>query len=433
MPQRCDEPGHGHPLGAESRYAIDAGLADVLDGLRAVNPTMALEPMVCGYPPSPWWLMKTPFVLGPAGDDLPYGRGPATNWLESLITARDIAYRAGQEAWIMPTQALETFDIIVLSPGEFQNMAAMAVGRGRWFLSTYFDTQLMRPEDWDFLAALVRWARQNKEYLINAWQFGGRPEDRDAYGFLFRHDAKDIFCVRNPWLEERVIELPGSPVATDVREVRMIYPRRAVVGRIEPGQSGLKVTLAPYETAFFETVPAGDAPPEVPAPAVIDLALAGGEPRIDRVASADGRSTSLRYRWDGQFVAPEVLEGELLVLVEGESGVERAEARILVNGREAKARKVTSAGQFGAAVDASPENWTWFIVPVAAGPVNLQVDVATGLAQASVGVFLRGALRATSDPVPAGAVAFPTFRADRRAWSKALQPLAVFPAADGAP
>lgn len=431
MPQRCDEPNHGHPVGAESRYAIDAGLADVLDGLRAVNPTMALEPMVCGYPPSPWWLMKTPFVLGPAGDDLPYGRGPATNWLESLITARDIAYRAGQEAWIMPTQALETFDITVLSPGEFQNMAAMAVGRGRWFLSTYFNTDLMRPEDWDFLAALVRWARQNKDYLVNAWQFGGRPEQREAYGFMFRHAARDIFCVRNPWIEERVIELPGSPSATEARDVRMIYPRRAGAGRMEPGQRGLTVTLAPYETAFFETVPAGDAPSAAPVPADIDLAFVGTEPRVDRIAAADGRSTSLRYRWEGQLVAPDILEGELLVLVEGEPGVERAEARIVVNGREVKARKVTSADQFGAAVDISPENWTWFVVPTTAGPMNVQVDVATTLADASVGVFLRGALRATSDPVPAGAVAFPTFRSDRRGWSKALRPLAAFPALDG--
>ena len=53
MLQRCDVASHGHPVGPESRYAIDAGLADVLDGLRAVNPQVALEPMVCGYPPSP--------------------------------------------------------------------------------------------------------------------------------------------------------------------------------------------------------------------------------------------------------------------------------------------------------------------------------------------------------------------------------------------
>jgi hypothetical protein len=192
MAHSCDVPGHGHPVGPESRIAIDAGLADVLDALRAVNPAMVLEPMVCGYPPSPWWLM--------------------------------------------PTQALETFDITVLTPGEFRNMAVMAIGRGRWFLSTYFEPTRMKPEDWDFVAGLVRWARQNQELLVNAWQIGGRPEDREAYGYMFRNPTTDVYCVRNPWIEERSIELPASAIATEAREVRIIYPRRETVGRIGPGE-----------------------------------------------------------------------------------------------------------------------------------------------------------------------------------------------------
>src|SRR6185503_5490539 len=134
MAHSCDVPTHGHPVGWDSVHAIDAGLADVLDSLRAVNPAMALEPLCTGYPPSPWWVTKTPYVLGPYGDDVPYGRGPSPDWMESLITARDIAYRAYRERWIMPTQALETIDIVVQSPGDFENLAVMAIGRGRWFI-----------------------------------------------------------------------------------------------------------------------------------------------------------------------------------------------------------------------------------------------------------------------------------------------------------
>lgn len=326
MAHSCDVPGHGHPVGPESRIAIDAGLADVLDALRAVNPAMVLEPMVCGYPPSPWWLM--------------------------------------------PTQALETFDITVLTPGEFRNMAVMAIGRGRWFLSTYFEPTRMKPEDWDFVAGLVRWARQNKELLVNAWQIGGRPEDREAYGYMFRNPTTDVYCVRNPWIEERSIELPASAIATEAREVRIIYPRRETVGRIGPGEP-----------------------------------------------------SRIRYYWDGVLRMPAVTEGELLVLVEGGSEVSEAVAEIMVGGRVTTVRKVTSAGQFAAATDASPENWTWFIVSVAPGETIFHLDLNIWSDAVSVGVYLRGLAPATNETAPETGAVFPTLRPDRRAWSQTLQPL----------
>ena len=431
MAQRCDVPTHGHPIGDESRYAIDAGVADVLDGLRAINPNIALEPMVCGYPPSPWWLMKTPFILGPAGDDMPYGRVPCPDWMESLISSRDIAYRGGQSAWIMPTQALETWDIIVQTPGEFENVAAMAIGRGRWFISSYIKPELMRPEDWDFFAALIRWARANKQFLVNAWQFGGQPENREAYGFLYRNAAKDIYCVRNPWIEERSIELPASGLAAEPRDVRMIYPRRAIVGRLEPGQSSLKLAVAPYETVFLETVPAADAAPAASAhPQPIVEVVQAAAPRLlaGPVTATPTDKNGIRYYWDGALSVPDVLEGELCILVEGSPEVARAACKILLGGREAKARKSTSVGQFAAASDASPENWTWFIAPLPPGDTTFQIDLSVLMEEASIGVFVRGFTPAGNDPAPDEAAVFPTFRADRRAWSQTLQPVRPFTA-----
>ncbi|WP_414662848.1 alpha-amylase family protein [Horticoccus sp. 23ND18S-11] len=428
MAQYCDVATHGHPIGIESRYAIDAGLADVIDAIRAVNPAMVLEPMVCGYPPSPWWLTKTPFVLGPVGDDLPYGRGPCPDWQESLITARDIAYRAGQEAWLMPTQALETFDITVLSPGEFRNMAVMAIGRGRWFLSTYFNSNLMKPEDWDFLAALVRWARQNQTSLVNAWQIGGRPEDREAYGYMFRNPGRDLYCVRNPWIEERTIELPASATATEAREVQMIYPRRAVFGRIEPGQRGLTVTLAPYETLFLESVPAGETTVVTEPPLRPEASVTAAAPRLlsgQRVAANEEELSRIHYFWDGSLLLPDVADGELCVLVEGPPDVRRSTCEIMINGRVARVRAAASDGQFGAAKDASPENWSWFIVPIAPGETAFQIDLNLWLDEATVSVFVRGTTAATSETAPETGPAFPTFRADRRAWSQTLQPRQV--------
>lgn len=425
MAHYCDVPDHGHPVGIESRIAIDAGLADVLDVLRAVNPEMVLEPMVCGYPPSPWWLTHSPFVLGPVGDDLPYGRGPSPDWMESLITARDIAYRAGQDAWLMPTQALETFDLTVLTPGEFRNMAVMAIGRGRWFLSTYFEPTLMEPDDWDFVAGLVRWARENKELLVNAWQIGGRPEDRAAYGYMFRNPTTDVYCVRNPWIEERTIELPASVVATEAREVRMIYPRRQVLGRIEPGQSGLTIALAPYETVLLTAGPVSSPKPP-PAPLQPEAALVAGVPQVlpgSLFSAATDEPSRLRYYWDGVLRVPAVGGAELCVLVEGPTDLNDAECELMVGGRVVTARKVTSTGQFAAATEASPENWTWFIVPVVAGETIFSLDLNVWADQAAVGVFLRGTTPARNEPAAPGGAVFPTLQPDRRAWSQTLQPM----------
>lgn len=421
MPQRCDVAGHGHPVGVESRYAIDAGVADVLDGLRAVNPQMALEPMVCGYPPSPWWLMKTPFILGPAGDDVPYGRVPNPEWLEALITARDVAYRAGQEAWLMPTQALETWDIVVQTPGDFQNTAVMAVGRGRWFLSSYIKPSLMTPEDWDFFAALVRWARANKEFLVNAWQIGGKPENREAYGFMFRNAAKDVFCVRNPWIEERTIEIPGS-VASEPRELRMIYPRRTTLARLEPGGGPVRVEVGAYETLMLETVPAGqESALEATAPGPRAEVLAG-EPELTLVDEESDAPAGERahYAWAASIVPPDVDGLEMLVLVEGAEAVEHAACEISVSGVPVKARREVSAGQFGAAITQSPDNWAWFIVPLPRGVSTVQLDVKVPTEDAAVSVYLRGSVGARNDAAPEDGAVFPVFRPERRPWSQTL-------------
>lgn len=421
MPQRCDVPGHGHPVGEESRYAIDAGVADVLDGLRAVNPQIALEPMVCGYPPSPWWLTKTPFILGPAGDDVPYGRVPCPEWMESLITARDVAYRAGQEAWLMPTQALETWDIVVQTPGDFQNTAVMAIGRGRWFLSSYIKPSLMTPEDWDFFAALVRWARANKEFLGNAWQIGGNPEHREAYGFMFRNAEKDVFCVRNPWIEERTIELPVA-AAEEARELRMIYPRRTTFARWEPGAGPIRVRVGAYETLILETVPAGEAMEVEQAREGATAGVVAGTPHIEMLQKPGEQAefTDMRFAWTGQLATPEVDELELCVLVEGSASIEHATTEILLGGQVVKARRTGSAGQFGAASDAARENWAWFLAPVPKGQMAFNVEVRVPSADAAVSVYLRGTIAARNDAAPEAGAVFPTFRPERQAWSQTL-------------
>ncbi|HUR60601.1 MAG TPA: hypothetical protein VM029_22965 [Opitutaceae bacterium] len=421
MAHSCDVPTHGHPVGWDSVHAIDAGLADVLDSLRAVNPAMALEPLCTGYPPSPWWVTKTPYVLGPYGDDVPYGRVPSPDWMESLISARDIAYRADRDRWIMPSQSLETIDIVVQSPGDFENLAVMAIGRGRWFISTYLKPELMSEQNWDFLASLVKWARANKQYLGNALTIGGRPENREAYGYLFHNADKDIYCLRNPWMEARTIELPVCESIREARVVRMIYPRREIVAEIQPGAEKPRIVLAPYETVMLETVSASEAGGSVAQHPRPEAVVNPAEPYVEVVRPSDPeRASSLFYSWDGTLSVPDVMGAELCILVEGAPQVENSRCTVLVSGQALRARSAGNAGQFGAAAAPSPENWTWFFVPLTPGDHSVRIEIDVPLENAAIGVFLRGATSAVPGYEASETAPFPLYRSDRRAWSQAV-------------
>jgi hypothetical protein len=58
-----------------------------------------------------------------------------------------------------------------------------------------------------------------------------------------------------------MLELPVSSLLNEPRDVRTIYPRRATVGRIRPGDRSVRLAVAPYETLLLETVPTNDALP----------------------------------------------------------------------------------------------------------------------------------------------------------------------------
>ncbi len=428
MAQTCNVPSHGHAIGPDSFSAINAGLADVIDGLRAVNPAMALEPLCASAPPSPWWATKTPFVLGPAGTDVPFGQVPCPDWMESLITGRDIAYRAERDLWLLPSQALETFDIVVQCPGNFENLAVMAIGRGRWFVSTYFNPGLMTPERWDFFGALIRWARANRGYLKNALTIGGNPERREAYGYLFHNEGKDIYCLRNPWIEGRAIKLPVCNEASAARDLRMIYPRRETLARLQPGEEGPLLTLAPYETVMLETVPVNDLNPPLAPQLAPEAFVSAPAPEVSMVAASEQEpSGRLHYAWNAEIAVPEIKDAQILILVEGAAAVEQAVCRVTLAGEPAAMTVTGSAGQFSADDREVPENWTWFIVPVTSGNHSLQFSLDVPLQKAAIGVYVSGRTPATSAAAdPEEGPAFPVYLPGQRAWSQILLPLTKY-------
>jgi len=438
---RCDEPGHGHKTGLDSCLPIAEGLMEVFDAVRAFNPDIALEPTCFGYQPSPWWLMRVPFIIGPFGDDSPYGRCPAPDYLESMTTAREIKNLRGRAAFLMPNAALQCFDIIVQCPGAFQNHAAMAVGRGRWFISSYINPKFMDPEAWRFFADLMSWARHNRDFLREPIPFGGDPEKRQAYGYASLGGSRQVYCLRNPWMEETSLSLLKPFESARNLEVRMLYPRRGLIARLAPDGPLPSLTLGPYETQFVEVVPTIQPPskPE-PRPAPGILWQPAGEPRLERAGlenapaasspsrtPADGaRKERARFNAGGHLGLPGTTGAQICVLCEGDAGVAGNTCKITIDGKEAAVSVSKSQGAFGAAGEGHLEHWIWFLAGIQPGEHDVRIEAEGFVSDLPIGVFLRGDLPAPPPVAPFdGGPAFPLYRAERAPWSRTLVPLAA--------
>jgi hypothetical protein len=407
----CDVAEHHHPVGSESYLPIAEGLMEVFDALRGLNPDIAMEPTCFGYYPSPWWLMHVPFIIGPFGDDSPHGRCPCPEWLESMITGRDIANLTGRDAFLLPSSALQCFDIVYQWPGDFQNMAAMAVGRGRWFISCYINPGLMNPDRWKFFAELIRWARHNKEFLQEPDPVGGDPAKREAYGYRFAAEERQLFCFRNPWIEEASAELVCAPMRRSAREVRMIYPRREVLAQVAEDEELPTVRIAPYETQFVEVaaIPSVDQ----------EQAKAAGSQVTLNWEPQEGTSDHI----GGKLSVQGALSGELCVLCEGAPEVKDAHCTIRIDGEETPVGVSRSAGSFAASGQPIPEHWIWFLSPVGGGEHSVSIDLKSLPNGSSISAFVRGFESCGESPPGFGpGPAFPLFRERQKGWSRALAP-----------
>ncbi len=440
VPQ-CEVESHGHHPGPESWLPIAEGLMDVFGALRARDPDIALEPTCFGYRPSPWWLMHVPFIIGPFGDDSPGGRCPCPEWIESMTTARDIENLTGRDAFLMPSSALQCFDIIVQCPGPFQNHAVMAIGRGRWFISCYINPKFMEPDEWQFFAQLIAWARHNREFLQEPMPIGGDPAKREPYGYAFLGPERRLLCLRNPWIEEASFTLPetlrNAPLSP-MTEFRTLYPRREVLSRIPKGAPLPDVHLGPYETVFVEQVPkdgqserlSGRTSPEpqvemqLAQPTAVERLVFEDEPAAygPSWTSPDGDAKEVfSFQASGTLTLTGIASAELCVLCEGPPEVALTTCSVSLDGAATPVSVSASAGAFSAAGKPANEDWAWFTAPVPEGQHTLAVRLNLTAPVSTVALYVRGAaLAEASEPPFDSGAAFPLYRPEQRTWSRTL-------------
>lgn len=248
--------------GENSVEPLAAHSLELLQVSKAANPDLVTEPTylnsLVSYI-SPWQLKYSDTVWA-NGEDCVVGIGPAPDHRDSHTNAREyMVFQSLEQVWL-PQNAVHYFDIVHVDSREgFPNHAAIAVGRGRFFLSTYINPKLMSDEDWRIYAGLLRWARQNTELLRHTVVVPSRVEHGEPYMYGHWLADRGIVVVRNPSNETREVAIDlartGAPASVADAVCYTQYPHRRGIAADVTGRSTLPVNLAPWEVLFVEIVP----------------------------------------------------------------------------------------------------------------------------------------------------------------------------------
>ena len=226
----------------------------LVDSAKQANPRLVTEPT---YASSPWLIAHSDTVWGPVGD-CPAGMGPAPDFRESHTNSREfrIFRSIDQQVWL-PQHAVQYFDIVHCDPDDgFPNHAAMAFGRGRFFIPCYINPKFMRDEDWTVLAGLIRWGRKNQDILYHTVVLPSRVELGEPYAYAHWLGSRGIIAVRNPSNQNQSYVLDfhkaGAPTSLKDAVAYTQYPyRKGIAARLD-GSSALRLDMEPWELLFVE-------------------------------------------------------------------------------------------------------------------------------------------------------------------------------------
>jgi hypothetical protein len=239
----CEEPDHGHPVGAGARTAQVDAFRDLVAGIRAVRPD-AVVVFTIGSHPSPWWLADVDFVWRGGLDDTE-AEHPGTR-LDRFDTYIDACLQAYRPA-AMPVSALVPFAFVESEAASYRDTADgwarhcwLAAGRGTLHHDLYVAPDSLSDGEWAVLAEALRWARDHQHVLARSRMVLGDPAAGEVYGFAARRGDAGVLCLRNPAAEPQ-------PVAAGWADLLGFEPAtfRAVYGPSPAGAGPL--TLDPFQ------------------------------------------------------------------------------------------------------------------------------------------------------------------------------------------
>lgn len=459
-----EEQGHDDLLPGENSVEPLAEYSlELVAAAKEANPNLFTEPTylnsLVNYT-SPWMIKYADSVWAGAGCDCVIGVGPAPDYRESQTTSREYFVMSALDDVWLPQNAIQCFDIIHCDgAGGFPNHAAMAFGRGRSFISTYFNPKFMTDVDWQIYGGLLKWARRNQDVLKHTVVITSRAELGEPYAYAHWSGTRGIVAVRNPSNESKEFTLDlaeaGAPQALSDAVCYTQYPYRRGVLEGFDGASKLALDLAPWELVFLEIMPR----PELLEPVAIGarwyrdsngymrvspegsgairiLLPRRGEtivrsepftfenprgevrsqeitplPESDWFRQCDKPLATAAFELDGRISIPEeAARGKTLLLVEFPGKEHLATScTCQVNGRAVALQESSSAahiGDIGAPASAWKRlepyltQWTWYFCELATGPADVRFSGVVPYDRCRIGLWVWADWDLTRQGVP---------------------------------
>ncbi|MDD4870860.1 MAG: enterotoxin [Kiritimatiellae bacterium] len=266
-----------------------AGLygSDVDAMLRLISELRELKPDVfvntsTGSWPSPFWLLSADSIWRQASDTGNDGTG---SMRQKWISYRDGKILEGvlRRSPLYPVNSLMLHGIYInevkvpnekgirsILPAETPEVIAEIrsfFGTGTSLQELYIEPKRMVPETWDVLAEAARWARANKEVLVDTHWIGGDPLKAEVYGFASWTPRKAILTLRNSNDQQASFDFDVAQAFELPKDAPQKYLLKSP-WKEDTGKATISVTagqihrfaLKPFEVLVFEAMPVMNTP-----------------------------------------------------------------------------------------------------------------------------------------------------------------------------
>jgi len=243
-----------------------AAAIELIGDLRAIKPDLFVN-LTTGTWPSPFWLRTADSIWRGGNDHEFAGVGSER---QRWITYRDADTYGGivRQGPLYPLNSLMLHGIIYARKAQglntdpnddFADEVHSYFASGTGLQEMYISPDLLKPANWDVLAAAAKWARANAATLRDSHWIGGDPARGQVYGWAAWRPRHATIALRNPSDVAQEFMLDAAAALELPASEPMAWRTTPVFGSAESRvvQAGVlaKVTLRPFEVLVWELNP----------------------------------------------------------------------------------------------------------------------------------------------------------------------------------
>ena len=261
-----------------SKFSSDfEAIIQLINELRDVRSDLYIN-LTTGTWASPFWFGIADSIWRGGYDHEFVGEGSKRN---QWMTFRDARIYDNNVAIspLFPINSLMTHGVIytkrargleTVEGADLVNEIWSGFGSGTQMQEIYVSPGLLTQSEWDVMADAAKWARANKNTLIDTHWVGGSPSELKVYGWAAWSPEKGIVTLRNPSAQAQdwsfdvasVFELPVGAAT----KYTLVSPKgdKLPEGTLEAGKP-VTLRLEPFQVIVLEALPVQEAT-KTPAP-----------------------------------------------------------------------------------------------------------------------------------------------------------------------